>query len=139
LQGDQHVGSGGGDDTSTLDVLKSIPIQSGNALVDYDFCEMLPGSISGHVHEDPEGDCDIGDESAETPIAGVTMQLLDSTGKVIATTTTMLMASINSQISIRARMPSANFSPTVICKATSMSVPAAATKPARSTCSPAFP
>lgn len=88
LQGDQSVGSGGGDATSTLDMLKSIPIRSGEALVDYDFCEMLPASISGHVHEDPEGDCHIGDESAEKPIAGVTLQLLNSAGQVIATTTT---------------------------------------------------
>src|SRR5204863_9176117 len=56
--------------------------------LDHHFGELLPGSIGGHVHEDPDGNCSDGNEEGEKPIAGVTIQLLNQSGQVIATTTT---------------------------------------------------
>ncbi|MCE9546801.1 MAG: hypothetical protein K8T25_15080 [Planctomycetia bacterium] len=81
----QWVGSVGGVVTAR-DRIEQIVIGSGVAAVHYDYCESLPGSISGVVHADLNGDCIY--QPGEPLIAGVTMQLLDSTGKVIATTKT---------------------------------------------------
>src|SRR6185436_7835110 len=75
LQGDHHAGSGGGDDSVT-DLISQISLRSGDALVDYDFCEMLPVSIAGVVWEDTIRNCEI--DPGESMIAGVTIQLLDS-------------------------------------------------------------
>ena len=52
---------------------------------DYDFSEMLPVSIDGHVGIAVNGLCGTPDTP---PIAGVTMQLLDADGNVIGTTQT---------------------------------------------------
>ncbi|CAL1125111.1 unnamed protein product [Cladocopium goreaui] len=80
-----HVGTGGGTLVAP-DTITNITVGAGAALVNYDFCEVLPGSISGRVHSDRDGDCEFteGDE----PIAGVTIYLLDSTGNRIASTLT---------------------------------------------------
>src|SRR5204862_7074325 len=75
LQGDQNAGSGGGDDSQT-DIISAIPIQSGARLVDYDFCELLPASISGLVWLDTIRNCQIDD--GEARLGGVTIQLLDN-------------------------------------------------------------
>src|SRR5439155_7083646 len=64
LEGDQHAGSGGGDAASTLDVIQSVPIHSGDALVDYDFCETLPVSIAGIVWIDTIRNCEIDESEA---------------------------------------------------------------------------
>src|SRR4029079_19372782 len=85
LEGDQHIGSGGGD-ASVIDVLSHIAIQSGDHLVDYDFCEMLPVSIAGLVWLDTTRNCEIDD--GEARLGGVTIQLLDSSGHLVATTVT---------------------------------------------------
>jgi hypothetical protein len=53
--------------------------------VHYDFCELLPVSISGKVHVNTTGDCD---NPANPPLANVTIELLNSTGSVIDTTQT---------------------------------------------------
>ncbi len=70
------------------DQIDGVTLLWGDNGIDYDFGELLPGSISGHVHEDPDGNCKDGDEEGEKPIAGVTIQLLNQSGQVIATTTT---------------------------------------------------
>ncbi len=82
---DDHVGSAGGTmvDISTLG---SVVLTSGANGLNYDFCEALPVSISGHVRTDVNGDCQT-DPNA-TPIAGVTVQLLDANGTVLKTTST---------------------------------------------------
>jgi serine-aspartate repeat-containing protein C/D/E len=85
LQGDQHVGSGGGD-ASVTDLLKNIPIQSGDDLVDYDFCEMLPASIAGVVWVDTTQNCEL--DEGEVRLGGVTIQLLNANGQVVATRVT---------------------------------------------------
>jgi protocatechuate 3,4-dioxygenase beta subunit len=86
LEGDQHAGSGGGDDTSKLDELKSIPIHSGDTLVDYDFCETLPVSIAGIVWLDTTRNCEIDEDEAR--LGGVTIQLFDAQNHLVATTQT---------------------------------------------------
>lgn len=85
FQGGQRAGSGGGDD-SLEDVISRIAVRSGTDLVDYDFCEIPPASLAGRVHLDLNlnGRLD-GDES---PLAGVRLQLKNSSGGVLATTTT---------------------------------------------------
>ncbi len=85
FQGDHHAGSGGGDD-SVEDLVKAIFVTPGSALIDYDFCEIPPGSIAGQVFVDNDGDC-VRDAN-ELSLAGVTITLLDATGKVVATTQT---------------------------------------------------
>ena len=44
------------------------------------------GSIEGFVHLDTDGNCEL--DSHEQPLAGVTIQLLDVSGRIIATTET---------------------------------------------------
>lgn len=85
LQGGQKAGSKGGD-TSQQDVIKSIPIGSGENLVDYNFCEILPASLAGLVYSDPNENC-VFDEG-DTPIAGVRIDLFDNDGNLVATTFT---------------------------------------------------
>ncbi len=85
FQGSQHAGNGGGDD-SLADWIKSIYVTPGSALIDYDFCEIPPGSIAGSVFVDNDQDCIF--DSGEAPINGVTITLLDATGNTVATTQT---------------------------------------------------
>lgn len=85
MQGGQKAGSGGGND-SVADVISAITIGAGDSLVDYDFCEILPGSLSGVVFTDLNFDC-IQDPD-EAPISNVLIELLDEAGQVIASTRT---------------------------------------------------
>jgi protocatechuate 3,4-dioxygenase beta subunit len=82
LQGGQMAGPGGGD-ASVTDLISQLVVGSGQTLIDNDFCELLPVSIAGHVWTDtkPNGALD----PNESPISGVTIQLLDAQGSVIAT------------------------------------------------------
>lgn len=81
----QRAGSGGGDDHLD-DVISAIAVGSGKRLVDYNFCEVPPSSIEGTVHTDLNGDCVFDPE--EQPLAGVTIELIDEDGNVVATTET---------------------------------------------------
>ncbi len=85
FQGGQKAGSGGGNDSVT-DVISSIAIGVGAALVNYDFCEQLPGSISGNVFADLDFDCV--QDPGEASLEGVLIELLDSSGNVLASTRT---------------------------------------------------
>ncbi|MGN6546073.1 MAG: SdrD B-like domain-containing protein, partial [Aureliella sp.] len=85
LQGGQKAGSAGGND-SQADVISAIPIAAGATLINYNFCEVKPASISGQVFVDLNFDC-VRDEN-EQLLSGVKVELLDSTGQVIATTLT---------------------------------------------------
>jgi hypothetical protein len=69
------------------DTISNIVLAAGQQGVEYNFCEKV-GSISGRVHVDVDGDCDYEPQIGDTPIAGVTIELLDQTGAVIATTQT---------------------------------------------------
>jgi len=68
------------------DMLHEITLLFGQSGIEYNFGEVLPTSIGGFVHSDPDQDCFFDDN--EDPISGVTIQLLDASGNVIATTTT---------------------------------------------------
>ncbi len=68
------------------DMISQIMIAFGQSGTEYNFGELLPGSIRGQVHVDTDGDCDPDDD--EPPIAGVRIDLLDHNGNVVATTTT---------------------------------------------------
>lgn len=85
FQGDHHAGSGGGD-ASVTDLVRAIYVTPGSALIDYDFCEIPPGSIAGQVYVDADQDCEY--DAGESPIAGVTITLLDDSGRVVRTTQT---------------------------------------------------
>jgi len=85
FHGGQKAGNGGGND-SVDHLISSIVIDPGESLVDYDFCAVPPGSLSGFVYVDHNQNCIR--EEGEQPIAGVTLTLVDATGIVVATTTT---------------------------------------------------
>lgn len=84
FQGDTEVGSLGGV-SNRLDEISQITLVSDMHGVRYDFCELLPVSISGKVHVNTTGDCD---DPANPPLANVTIELLNSSGSVIDTTQT---------------------------------------------------
>lgn len=84
FQGGQSPGTGDGEVLG--EDLLGFTIHAGEQLVRYDFCEVPPASISGFVHVDDDGDCEF--DSDERPIEGVTIQLRDSSGQMIAVTTT---------------------------------------------------
>ncbi len=83
-QGGQTAGSGGGD-ASVEDRISSIPISWGDKLTDYNFCEQLPGTISGKVWSNL--DQDEAFDSNESPIVGVLIELSDDTGVIASTQT----------------------------------------------------
>ncbi len=85
FEGGDHAGSEGGT-LVDVDTIGTIVLHSGVHGVNYNFAEVLPVGIAGHVGIDETGNWD--GSANIPPIAGVTMQLLDTTGKVIATTTT---------------------------------------------------
>lgn len=63
-----------------------ITLGSGEAAVDYDFCEKPPAEISGYVYFDRNSN-DRRDHG-EPPIAGTRIDLVDSNGRQVATATT---------------------------------------------------
>ena len=78
LDGKVTPGSLGGTVASIGDEIDNVTLLGGQAGVEYDFGKRLPASLSGNV-----ADC-----LANQPLSGVTVQLLDSNGNVIQTTTT---------------------------------------------------
>ena len=66
--------------TSPIEILR------GGTLVQYNFCEILPASISGFVHVDLDEHCEF--DPGKAPISGVTMHLVNGNGTVVATTQT---------------------------------------------------
>ena len=75
-------------ENSANDEYSRVIVLGGQAAVDYDFGEIRLASIEGFVHLDPDGDCVFDADSGEAPMAGVTLQLLDSNGNTLAETTT---------------------------------------------------
>jgi len=51
FDGTQRSGSHGGD-TSAANQISAIPVPAGETLTEYDFCELAPGGLSGHVFQD---------------------------------------------------------------------------------------
>lgn len=85
IQGGQIVGSGSGDDTMP-DEISGIAIGWGERLTGYNFCEIAPGSISGVVFADNNGDCE--PDAGDQLLQGVTIELRDRSGRLVTTTTT---------------------------------------------------
>ncbi|MEZ6092048.1 MAG: SdrD B-like domain-containing protein [Pirellulaceae bacterium] len=83
--GGQKAGTTGGDATVTNRISR-IPLTSGDQSRNNDFCELPPGSISGYVHVDNDGDCII--DPGEPMLPNVEMKLYSEAGELIATTFT---------------------------------------------------
>ena len=83
--GTARPGSAGGVKESA-NRIGAITLGSGEVAVDYDFCEKPPAEISGFVYVDQNMNHrrDLG----EPPIAGTRIDLLDASGRQVATTTT---------------------------------------------------
>ena len=56
-----------------------MPSRSGQSGLNYDFGELLPASVSGYVYVDANDNGVF--DPGETPIAGVTVTLLDASGQ----------------------------------------------------------
>ena len=84
-QGGNNVGSAGGT-AIDIDTLGGIALAGGVNGINYDFCELPPGSISGMIHLDIDGDCMY--DPGEPLLAGVTVQLKNPLGQVVAETVT---------------------------------------------------
>ncbi len=96
LQGQTHVGSEGGH-LAGPDRIEDARLASGVDAVDYNFCEMVPATISGYVFQDgPTIQLDNGQDvprlttlrdgrrtADDQPIAGVRLQLGDGSGAPI--------------------------------------------------------
>jgi protocatechuate 3,4-dioxygenase beta subunit len=70
------------------DELSKIIIKGGQSGVEYNFGELKLARLSGYVLVDADGNCTFDASKGDKPVANVTIDLLDSTGKVIATTKT---------------------------------------------------
>ncbi|MCO6456184.1 MAG: carboxypeptidase regulatory-like domain-containing protein [Pirellulaceae bacterium] len=68
------------------DVIDRIALGWGEAGVEYNFGELLPGRLSGLVHADLDGDCVL--DPHEAPLEGVRIELLDAEGRLLASTLT---------------------------------------------------
>lgn len=90
IDGKESLGSVNGVATGTVgaDRFDNIVILGGQTGANYDFGEIKLGSIGGRVKTDLDGDCVYEPGIGERPISGVTVELRDATGKVIATRVT---------------------------------------------------
>lgn len=79
-----HPGSVGGAKDGPLKIT-SITVASGTDATDYNFCVVEPTGISGYVYVDANQNGTR--DSGESPIAGVTVQLLDASGNYTGTST----------------------------------------------------
>jgi protocatechuate 3,4-dioxygenase beta subunit len=70
----------------TKDILTSINLDGGEDSINNNYFETLPASLSGHVYHDADNDGVY--DTSESPIAGVTVKLLDSSGNETGQTTT---------------------------------------------------
>ena len=82
--GKDALGTAGG--TLGNDVISAIPLTAGAEAADYDFGEIEPAGISGHVYLDLDDDGVF--DGAEQGIPDVTVKLLDENGNVVEQTET---------------------------------------------------
>ena len=85
IQGGQKAGTAGGND-SIADLITAIALGAGVQAKDYDFCEQRVASLQGRVFADLNEDCIF--DTNESPLSGVRIELLDTTGRVVASTET---------------------------------------------------
>jgi serine-aspartate repeat-containing protein C/D/E len=90
VDGKDSVGSVSGSTVGekTNDVFTKVVVRGGQKGIEYNFGEIRLSSIEGFVHADADGDCVFDTNKGDSPIANVTMQLLDGNGQVIASTLT---------------------------------------------------
>ncbi len=86
IDGIDKAGSLGGTAVNPGDTIHTINVQPGDAGINYNFGEQLPGSISGFVWVDTQRNCYM--DAGEKPLEGVQVDLLDPKGVVIQTTYT---------------------------------------------------
>lgn len=85
FSGNAIPGNGGGRADGT-DAITEIMIGPGASLVEYNFCELLPGSIGGRVWS--ETDLNRRLDQGDLPVPGVVVELLNRDGERISTTLT---------------------------------------------------
>lgn len=85
LDGKESLGSVLGQVSGEVgnDEFRMVGLLEGAAGVNYNFGELKPGSISGTVHADLNGNCVFEPLDGESPLAGVTLELLNEQGQVI--------------------------------------------------------
>jgi protocatechuate 3,4-dioxygenase beta subunit len=88
LEGGQRVGTINGVTvgSETLNLLSDIGLNSGQAAIDFNFCEHQPVSLAGSVFHDTNDNGKF--EAGESPIPDVVIELRDDVGTLVATTTT---------------------------------------------------
>ncbi|MCA9143668.1 MAG: carboxypeptidase regulatory-like domain-containing protein [Planctomycetaceae bacterium] len=88
VDGIDTAGSINGQTVGTVgnDVINGVTLRWGDNATQYNFGEFLGASIAGMVHADTDGDCVA--DADELRLEGVTVELLDAQGQVIATTLT---------------------------------------------------
>jgi hypothetical protein len=86
LDGLDTPGNRGGFANNPGDLISQLTLNWGHPGVEYNFGELLPGSIRGRVHADEHEDCDFDDPGIF--LQGVQIDLLDAQGNVLATTYT---------------------------------------------------
>ena len=85
IDGGAMTGSHGGK-VENPSRIGGVTLAGGTNAVDYDFCELLPASLSGHVYEDRNDD---GIRAANEPLLpGTTVRLFDETGTLVSQTVT---------------------------------------------------
>src|SRR5205814_726208 len=85
IDGGEAAGSAGGLMIQD-DVISLIPLDPGVDAVEYDFCELLPATISGYVYVDLNNDCAY--DEGDPVLSGVLISLLDADGNTISVTLT---------------------------------------------------
>lgn len=86
LDGLDAAGTAGGMALNPGDAIADIRLSSGQSGTDYDFGELLPSRIGGRVFADRNGNGVF--DAGEPLLGGVTVQLLDASGRLLATAQT---------------------------------------------------
>ena len=86
LDGVDRAGTAGGLAINPGDKIENINLGDGQSGQEYDFGKLLPNSISGRVLVSDTPVCT--DDPNPTPLANVTLQLLNSSNQIVGTTTT---------------------------------------------------
>ncbi len=87
IDGEERIGTVNGQAAGSLsnDRIFGVILQSGQAGINYDFCEHLPAEIHGRVYHDVNNDGVI--QNNESGIGNVVIQLFNETGDMVAQTT----------------------------------------------------
>ena len=73
--------------TASNEVITNVRLDGNDSGVEYNFGEILPGSISGQVFADTDDDCLL-DAPNDRPLSGVIVELLDEQGRILQSTST---------------------------------------------------